>query len=151
MSKFNERGHELPDPTPVEVPIGFRRPLTLQEEIMRFVRREMSQIAEQQGFETFEESDDFDVDDDVMPYSRHELTPAQEERIMRRDASDLERPLKGDGDAGDDRVQRKGNAERRAEDDSVGTTVRGERSSPAGGEAAAGGRSGSSKETREGA
>lgn len=64
---------EYPDPTPVEVPLGFRRPPTLQEEISRIIRQQMSQQASQAGFETFEEADDFVVDDDPDPLSPYEV------------------------------------------------------------------------------
>lgn len=62
--KYDEFGRELPDATPVELPVGFVRPPTLQEEIMRLIRNEMSQQAAEQGYETFEEADDFDEDVD---------------------------------------------------------------------------------------
>lgn len=64
---------EYPDPTPVEVPLGYRRPPTLQEEISRIVRQQMSQQAAAEGFETFEEADDFEVDDDPDPLSAYEM------------------------------------------------------------------------------
>lgn len=99
---LDERGWEIPDPTPMAWPAGVRRPETLTEQIRRLVRLEVSQAAAAQGMETFEESDDFDVDDDdgefVSPY---ELTEMQEEAIVARDASDLEahNRRKGDGEA----------------------------------------------------
>lgn len=65
--------HEFPDPTPVEMPLGFRRPPTLQEEIQRIVRIQMSQQAQEHGFESFEEADDFEVDDDPDPLSAYEV------------------------------------------------------------------------------
>lgn len=54
---------ETPDPTPVEV--GIPRPPTMQELIAAAVRNQLSNAAASQGFETFEESDDFDVSDDL--------------------------------------------------------------------------------------
>lgn len=104
---LDERGWEVPDPTPVAWPAGVRRPETLTEQIRRLVRLEVSQVAAAQGMETFEEADDFDVDDDdgefVSPY---ELTEMQEEAIIARDASDLERHnrRKGDGETQQSRV-----------------------------------------------
>ncbi|UOF76960.1 hypothetical protein [Microviridae sp.] len=89
---LDERGWEVPDPTPVAWPAGVRRPETLTEQIRRLVRIEVSQRAAEQGHETFEEADDFEMDDDDEFRSPYELTEMQEERIMGRDASDLERP-----------------------------------------------------------
>ena len=64
-------GKEYPDPTPVEVPVDCRQPPSLREEMRRFIREEFSRNAEQTGQETFEDSDDFDIegeDDFVSPY-----------------------------------------------------------------------------------
>lgn len=68
---------EDPDPRPVEWPLNLKRPLTIQEEIQRFIRVERA-MGESQQWETPEEADDFDVgeDDLVSPY---ELTELQEE------------------------------------------------------------------------
>lgn len=73
--RFDEQGREIPDPTPVAVPVRFRGGPSLAEEIKAAVRQEVSRYAESQGFETFEEADDFDVEDDPMPASPHELAP----------------------------------------------------------------------------
>lgn len=67
MSRLDENGHEVPDPTPLTIPSGFRRPETLQEQVARLVRGAMSRRAEEEGFETFEDSEDFDVDEDFDP------------------------------------------------------------------------------------
>lgn len=60
---LNERGHEVPDQTPVEVPTGLRRPPSIHEEIKRFIRSELSRQAQANEMETFEEADDFEIDD----------------------------------------------------------------------------------------
>lgn len=52
---------ETLDPTPVAVPV--RRPLTLREEMQRFIRTELSQEMAARGEPTFEEEDDFEIDD----------------------------------------------------------------------------------------
>lgn len=67
---------EYPDPTPVALPVGFRRPPTLAETVRKLVRsEELRRAAEVAGFESAEEADDFDVDDDTYdpksPYERH--------------------------------------------------------------------------------
>lgn len=76
--RYDEQGRELPDPTPVEIPVGFQRPESLQEQIKRLVRTELSAQAQAEGFESFEEADDFEVGDDYDPSSPHELDDAQE-------------------------------------------------------------------------
>lgn len=62
--RYNELGQELPDSTPLEVPAGFKRPLTLNEQIQAAVRGALSRAAERNDAETFEEANDFDVEDD---------------------------------------------------------------------------------------
>ena len=61
---LDENGWEIPDPTPVSVPSGFKRPETLAEQVQRLVRTSISRQAAEQGDETFEESEDFDLPDD---------------------------------------------------------------------------------------
>lgn len=71
--RLDEFGHEVPDPTPLRIPSGFRRPETLQEQVARLVRGSISREAADAGFETFEESEDFDVDDEFDPRTPFEV------------------------------------------------------------------------------
>lgn len=64
---------EEPDLTPVEMPSGWHRPMSLQEEIARLIRSEL-QKAGVDDMEDWEEADDFDVDDEELPYSPHEMS-----------------------------------------------------------------------------
>lgn len=66
--------YETPDPTPIEVPSGFKVPETMQEMIQRLVKQEdFRKALEQEGAETFEEAEDFDIDDDMWdPQSPYE-------------------------------------------------------------------------------
>lgn len=73
-SELDEHGRELLDPTPLALPTGFKRPETLSEQIQRMVRTHLSQAAAEQGFETFEESEDFDCgEDDIDPRTPFEM------------------------------------------------------------------------------
>jgi len=76
MRGFDSDGREIPDPTPAAIPFQFSRPLSLQEEIKRFVRIEASRAAADAGAESFEEADDFEVDEDPDPLSPYELKEA---------------------------------------------------------------------------
>lgn len=58
-------GREIVDNRPVEMPLGFKKPEPLSEQIQRMVRRELSRAAEQSGFESFDEANDFEVEDDL--------------------------------------------------------------------------------------
>lgn len=71
---LDEQGREIPDPQPIAIPSGFKQPETLAEQIRRLVRSEqMRSQADAQGFDTFEEAEDFDIDDDMFdPSSPYE-------------------------------------------------------------------------------
>lgn len=74
-----------PDPTPVEMPLGYHHPETLESMLARMVTDAMFQKAvREEGFETFDESEDFDVMDEVeSPSSEHEYTEMQQEEYVR--------------------------------------------------------------------
>lgn len=69
---------ETPDPTPVAI-ADTEEPLSLRDEMRRFIREEISRTAAQDEFETFEESDDFEIEDDgpdlATQYTVLELVP----------------------------------------------------------------------------
>lgn len=122
------------DPTPVEVPPFYTRPATLKEELQRYVRFEVSRAAHSSGFETFEEADDFGIedDDDLEDWdSEYQLTQLQEEEIMGYDNLDGDdngefkangeiREQGGDGASADPEI---GQSERANADDKDGAAV----------------------------
>lgn len=63
-AKLDSNGHELLDSKPLALPVGFKKPESLDEQIRRLVRTHISSQAEEQGFETFEDADDFEIEDD---------------------------------------------------------------------------------------
>lgn len=93
MAKYDKEGRvEIPDPTPVEIPLGYEAPETLEQMIARLVvANDFRKSQEQQGMESFEEADDFDVEEDEF-HSEHEMTPMQEEYLGERSAA----PVKHD-------------------------------------------------------
>lgn len=76
--KFDDYGRELPDDTPIEIPLRFKRVANLTDRIRETIREELSRAAQSQGFETFEEQDDFEIGDDYDPRSRYELDDDQQ-------------------------------------------------------------------------
>lgn len=74
---------EVPDQTPVEMPLGYERPESLESMIARMVRNFSAQ-AQAHGDETFEEADDFDMNDDSELVSPYQLTDMQEEHPYER-------------------------------------------------------------------
>lgn len=63
--RHDENGYEHLDPTPVKLPIDFQRPLSLEQRIAQMLRsQELARAMAAHGRETFEEADDFDVEDE---------------------------------------------------------------------------------------
>lgn len=74
ISDIDERGAEVLDSTPIAPPIGYQaRGKTMMEIVREMVISEkLAQDAANAGYETFEESEDFDVDDDYDPSTPYE-------------------------------------------------------------------------------
>lgn len=68
-------GKEYGDPVPMAPPVGFAPPPDLMQMIKRMVRNEqLMAIADKEGFDTFEEAEDFEIEDDPLD----PLTPYEE-------------------------------------------------------------------------
>lgn len=71
--RWGKSGQEKPDPVPVAPPVGFVKQPSLAEQIRDMVRSErLAREVAESGYETFEESEDFDVGDDYDPRSPFE-------------------------------------------------------------------------------
>jgi len=97
--KYDEKGRELPDDTPVSVPVGFKRPESIHEMIRRYVRSEQfAQKAQQAGVDTEEEANDFDIDDEEDPaekfLTRHEIASMAAEEYKELQGEKTWRKLK---------------------------------------------------------
>lgn len=84
--RYDDKGRELPDDTPVAVPAGFKKPPSIHELIRRYVRSEaFAQKMADAGMETEEEANDFDVEDDDDPaerfLTRHEISAMAAEEL----------------------------------------------------------------------
>lgn len=75
-------GREHPDPTPIELPIGYEHPPTLREQMQRYIREELSVQAAETGLGTFEEENDFEPEDpeevQLSGYEVHEYEFVEE-------------------------------------------------------------------------
>lgn len=71
---LTEDGAEVPDPTPMAPPVGFRRQQPLHERIRAMVQAEYLRAREAQEVESPDEADDFDVEDaeDALPMTEYE-------------------------------------------------------------------------------
>jgi len=71
--KHDENGLEIGDPTPMEPPLGYRKTLSLSEQIQQQVRIAQLKILEDSALdETEDEADDFEIGEDYEPLSAHE-------------------------------------------------------------------------------
>lgn len=110
MGKLNDKGEEVLDNTPVAIPVRFQRVDSLTEQIRRVIREEASRRAEAAGFETFEEADDFYIEDDYDPRSPHELSLEQELEGWKNDH--------GPGEDATSGTKRRGNGDQPVEEGS---------------------------------
>lgn len=95
MATLDNNGREILDQTPRAIPLRALRNRNRTEDLRALVRQEMSRLAQEQGHESFEEADDFEVGDDFDPDSPYELgfdpeispqqTLFQEEQPVQRD------------------------------------------------------------------
>lgn len=71
--RLDEFGREIPDPTPVELPVGFKQQETIAQMVARLVRKDVSEYAARNDQETFDEADDFTLDEeDFDPHTPYE-------------------------------------------------------------------------------
>lgn len=68
------------DATPVEV--GVQPRVTFEDQVKRYVREELARRVSEEGAETFEEADDFDVPEEEPDFvSQYEMTDMEEEFV----------------------------------------------------------------------
>lgn len=85
-------GAQVPDPTPVAMPLGFERPESLESMMLRLVHA-VSRGQADIGEESIDDANDFDVDDDDVledTFTDSELhailsTPEMREQFLRED------------------------------------------------------------------
>lgn len=97
--KFDKRGREKPDRTPVEIPAGLSKPEPLHVRMQRMIRGSLSEHASARGAETFEEANDFEVEEDqsaeLFP-THHELHEELVDEIREKKARDAARSVRSE-------------------------------------------------------
>lgn len=85
MAIYDEQNREIPDPTPLALPLGYERPETLAQ-IMGRIIQQNQHLEQLQELETPEEADDFYVDDhdDIEFTSQHEFKDMAEEFVVEK-------------------------------------------------------------------
>lgn len=81
-ARHDEFGREVLDATPIEKPVGWERPESLQDQLRRIVAQQLSAQMVERGEESWEEFNDFDVEDDDYddPLSGYEVRELEGER-----------------------------------------------------------------------
>lgn len=74
VKRLSSRGHEIPDPTPVVLPVGFKHPPTIQQMVQAAIRTQFDTYAREKGEETWEQANDFDTGEDEDMRSPYELS-----------------------------------------------------------------------------
>lgn len=102
MPLLDENGHEILDNTRPAIPLRFSRMPSALDNARRLVNQaiaEASSLAQEYDFETFEESNDFDVGDDYDPtdQSIYEYTPEQERGFIAA-IEDVRNPVVADSE-----------------------------------------------------
>lgn len=91
LDKFKLR-REPVDQTPVNIPVEFRKQESMDERIRRITQHSLSRQAAMEGFETFEEANDFDIPDDPVDPSTPWEIDHDAHAINAMDGGLVERP-----------------------------------------------------------
>lgn len=81
MAKYNERNEQVPDDRPVAVPLGFKKPLGIQELIRRYVRAGLEEG--QEGEESAADLTDIESDEEDMELSQYQRAYMVDEEFSR--------------------------------------------------------------------
>lgn len=81
LKRLTEFGAEIPDPTPVAPPVGYKPQPSMFENMRQMVKAELARKALDEGFDTEEEDNNFDIVEDNEPFSRHVFTEMDEEFV----------------------------------------------------------------------
>lgn len=97
-------GRQVPDPDPMQPPIGYVKQPSMVEIIRQQVRDHLDAYARQEGHETFEESEDFEFEDEPEMKSGYEndTEPPLEELLSagRQAIAEREQRAKSGGEGG---------------------------------------------------
>lgn len=85
---FDEQWREIPDDTPVSVPVNLR-PKSMEQMVAMYVQQAMALDSRMKGEENSEEAEDMEVDDEgdseiLTPYELHALAADAEREARRR-------------------------------------------------------------------
>jgi hypothetical protein len=116
--RYNEKGQEVPNNTPVALPLGYSKPQNLQALIARMVRQDafMKQF---EGEDTEEEANDFECEDDedLNFVGKYEMLEMQEEYLDERTTA--QESAHNNPESGSDRAKDTGDRPNEAKDENL--------------------------------
>lgn len=93
--RHNENGEEILDPTPMQPPLGYKKTLSLHEQIAQQVRLAKLQLLDDVNLEeTDEEADDFEVGEDFEPLSKYENDHMPSVKQLKKQAQAINAKIK---------------------------------------------------------
>lgn len=81
MRHWQRRLYDPADPTPVELAGRLEKPTPIREVIQQMVRRQLHEVAARLDAGTFDEEDDFELDEPEEFVSAHEMVPETPEQV----------------------------------------------------------------------
>lgn len=105
-SYLMEDGKEVNNPKPLVQTVTPKR-MAINDEIRRIIRTELSRVASAQSFETFEEANDFDVDDDFEKLENKTQYEVMENEIPKVNQESKDESGKNDIGNGEKEVEEK--------------------------------------------
>lgn len=81
LKSLTDDGKSVLSPVPMDPPVGYIKQPSIFENMRSMVRAELDRQAKDQGFETADEAEDFNIGEDRDPLSKHEFTEMDEEFV----------------------------------------------------------------------
>lgn len=79
-STHNDKGEEIPDQTPIEIPLGYHHPPSISDIIRDMIQS--NELKNNKEVDSEEEANDFGEEDDISP-SGHEYTQMHEDHLLK--------------------------------------------------------------------
>lgn len=91
-NRFDEHGHEVLNPTVMAPPLGYKKQLSIAEQVRQQIRS--MKALQDDAPETEDEADDFEIDDDPVMPSRWENDMIPSIKETRKRLKELEKEVK---------------------------------------------------------
>lgn len=83
LKRLTEFGEEMPSDVPMAPPVGYKKQPSIFENMRALVKAELARKAADEGFDTEDDNNNFDVPEERDPFSKHEFTEMDEEFVSK--------------------------------------------------------------------